>query len=455
MVLGRRQLLMGFCTLPFVSQVAKASGIAKLKVATRIIEVNGKPAKVFGIANDTGGQGLSVLLSDRFQVRVRNDLSDDTLIHWHGLKPPSTQDGVPMLSQNALKSGEVFEYDFLNTRSGTHWMHSHLGLQEQQMLSAPLIVRETDAPLLDEQEHVVMLHDFTFRDPQEILQELKAGGGGHADHMNMPGMGDVKYDAYLANDRTLHDPEIIRVDKGTRVRLRIINASAASNMWIDLGAMQGELIAVDGNAVYPVKASLFPIAMAQRADIRVEVPTAGGALPILFRPEGEVVRTGIVLATQGAEVMKLAEQGDIAPELDLKLEMKLRSVAVLPSEPVTRTEILQLTGGEEGYLWGLNGKPSMHETLFTVREGDRVEVIMQNMTSMAHPMHLHGHYFRVSAINNRPITGALRDTVLVPPSTSVAIQFDADNPGNWAFHCHHLYHMNSGMMGAMTYKQAV
>ena len=79
-----------------------------------------------------------------------------------------------MLSQAPLKPGESFDYDFVNTRSGTHWMHSHLGLQEQQLLAAPLIVRETAEPLFDEQEHVVMLHDFTFRDPQEILAELKA-----------------------------------------------------------------------------------------------------------------------------------------------------------------------------------------------------------------------------------------------------------------------------------------
>ena len=454
MILSRRQVMTGVLAAPFAARKVNASPVAELTVGTRVIEVNGKPAKVFGIANDRGTQGLSVLLDEQFRARVNNTLAEDTLIHWHGLKPPSAQDGVPMLSQNVLRSGEVFDYDFRNTRSGTHWMHSHHGLQEQQMLSAPLIVRETNAPLLDEQEHVVMLHDFTFRDPKEILQELKGGGGGHADHMNMPGMGDVKYDAYLANDRTLRDPEIVRVSKGTRVRLRIINAAAASNMWIDLGSLEGALIAVDGNAVFPMKASVFPLAIAQRADIRIEVPVSGGVFPIVFRPEGEAVRTGIVLATQGAVISKIPEKGVIAPALDLVMEMKLRSVAVLPSEPITHVEILKLTGGDEGYLWGFNDKPSMHETLFTVREGERVEIIMQNMTAMAHPMHLHGHYFRVSAINTQPITGALRDTVLVPPSASVAIQFDADNPGNWAFHCHHLYHMNSGMMGAMTYTQA-
>jgi FtsP/CotA-like multicopper oxidase with cupredoxin domain len=456
--LSRRAVFQGIFATPFGTSLAWARTPAELRVASRIIEVNGRAAKVFGIVNSGGGNGLSLMLGEKFQARVKNDLDVETLLHWHGLNPPSAQDGVPMLSQAALKPGESFDYDFVNARSGTHWMHSHVGLQEQQLLAAPLIVRETAEPLFDEQEHVVLLHDFTFRDPQEILAELKGGGGGHAGHamggMEMAILNDVMFDAYLANDRTLADPEVLRVGKATQIRLRIINGSAASNMWIDLGALQGELIAVDGNAVFPLKGSLFPLAIAQRADIRVKLPEGSGAWPILFRPEGLGARTGIYLATQGAEIAKLASEGDVAPDVDLVQEMKLRSVAALPPEPVTRTEILTLTGGAADYLWGLNGKSSMHETIFTVRENERIEVIMQNQTGMAHPMHLHGHYFKVAAINNVPIEGALRDTILVPPSTSVTIRFAADNPGNWAFHCHHLYHMNAGMMGAIRYSNA-
>ena len=455
--LSRRAVFQGIFAAPFAAGLAGAQTRAELRVASRIIEVNGRAAKVFGIIRGGGGSGLSLMLGERFRARVKNDLDVETLLHWHGLNPPSAQDGVPMLSQAALKPGESFDYDFVNTRSGTHWMHSHLRLQEQQLLAAPLIVRETVEPLFDEQEHVVMLHDFTFRDPQEILTELK-GGGGHAGHamagMETAMLNDITFDAYLANDRTLADPEIVRVGKATQIRLRIINGAAASNMWIDLGALQGELIAVDGNAVFPLKGSLFPLAIAQRADIRVKLPEGSGAWPILFRPEGLSARTGIYLATQGAEIAKLSGEGEVAPEVDLAQEMKLRSVASLPSEPVTRTEILTLTGGGADYLWGLNGKSSMHETIFTVRENELIEVVMQNQTGMAHPMHLHGHYFKVVAVNNVPIEGALRDTVLVPPSTSVAIRFAADNPGNWAFHCHHLYHMNAGMMGAIRYSNA-
>ena len=447
-----------------------------LTVSKRVLEVKGKPATVFGVAGPGGKPGLSLMYGEHFRVRVRNDTDTDTIVHWHGLTPPFGQDGVAMYGQPAIPPGGTKDYDFANTRAGTHWMHSHLGLQEQQLLAAPLIINEVQQPVFDDQEHVVMLHDFTFRDPQEILAELQGGGGAHAGHMMqgmnqsgsadaasagmadamMSGMGmlnDIVFDAYLANDRTLDDPEVVQVEKGTTLRLRIINAAAASNMWIDLGGFEAELIAVDGNAIYPMKGSSFPLAMAQRADLRLKIPAEGGAFPVLFRPEGLRERTGIVIATKGAAIPKLAPEGEEAPALDLTQERLYRAVAKLPQEPVNRTEVLMLTGGKD-YVWGLNGEANPMQPLFTMRQGERIAVMMHNMTGMAHPMHLHGHYFKVMALGNTVIDGALRDVVLVPPMESVTIVFDADNPGSWPFHCHHAYHMNSGMMGSVGYTSA-
>ena len=80
---------------------------------------------------------------------------------------------------------------------------------------------------------------------------------------------------------------------------------------------------------------------------------------------------------------------------------------------------------------------------------------MHNLSMMTHPMHLHGHHFQVTEVNGRPVQGALRDTVAVPPMASVTIAFDATNLGIWAFHCHHLYHMVSGMMAYVAYEGAI
>lgn len=480
--MNRRQLLLtglAGTSLMGLPRPARAQAEPKLlTVSKRVLDVKGKPASVYGITGPDGKPGLTMMFGEHFRVRVKNDTDSDTIVHWHGLTPPFGQDGVAMYGQPAIAPGASRDYDFANTRAGTHWMHSHLGLQEQQLLAAPLIINEVKQPVFDDQEHVVMLHDFTFRDPREILAELQGGGGSHAGHtmqgmdhggaaagsdtmQGMDGMvatmgmlNDIVFDAYLANDRTLDDPEVVTVEKGTTLRLRIINGAAASNMWIDLGSQEAELIAVDGNAIYPMKGSLFPLAMAQRADLRFKVPAEGGAFPILFRPEGVTARTGIVVATQGAAVPRLAGEGEVAPALDLSQELLYRAVAKLPQEPVNRTEMLSLTGGETNYVWGLNGEADPVQPLFTMRQGERIAVMMHNMTGMAHPMHLHGHYFKVMAIGRTVIDGALRDVVLVPPMESVTIVFDADNPGSWPFHCHHVYHMNSGMMGSVGYTSA-
>jgi FtsP/CotA-like multicopper oxidase with cupredoxin domain len=478
MAMNRRELVAGLAGMSLLGGSRRLHAAEKpvITVSRRTLEVKGRAASVYSLTGPSGKPGLDMLLGERFAFRVRNETDTDTIVHWHGLTPPYGQDGVPMLGQDPIPPGQFFDYDFANTRSGTHWMHSHMGLQEQQLLAAPLIVRETKDPLFDTQEHVVLLHDFTFRDPAEILAELTGGGGAHAGHggghgaghgaMDHSAMGhgeapmmagmlnDVVYDAYLANDRTLDDPEVVMVEKGGIIRLRIINGAAASNMWIDLGTLEAELIAVDGNAIHPVKGKVFPLAIAQRADLRIAMPPGGGAFPVLFRPEGVGMRTGIVLATPGAAIARMAEEGDAAPALDLSQELLYRAVARPRDEPVSRTEMLMLTGGGADYVWGLNGKSSMHDTIFTVREGERISVMMHNMTGMSHPMHLHGHYFHVTAIGNTAIDGALRDVVLVPPMETVTITFDADNPGTWAFHCHHAYHMNAGMMGAIAYTSA-
>ena len=457
------------------SATAAAAGITHdLTLTSRILEVKGKAAKVFGIVDAAGRSGVNTVSDGTFSARVTNALTVDSLIHWHGLTPPLAMDGVPMLSGPPLKPGESKVYEFATRDTGTHWMHSHVGLQEQQMLAAPLIIRETDTPLFDEQEHVVMLHDFTFRDPQDILAELQKGGGGHAAHsghdmskmdmtkidmsnMQMDGMAmvnDITFDALLANDRTLDDPEVVQAEKSGRVRLRVINGSAASNMWIDLGTLTGELIAVDGKTITALKGQRFPLAIAQRADIRLQLPQGPGTWPILFRAEGTAQRSGIILRSGDGAIAKISDQGEMQPALDLALEARLKSLTIFPEIAVSRTEMVMLTGGGADYQWGFNGKSSMHDVLFTVREGERYEVMFHNMTGMAHPMHLHGHYFKVVGIGGRRLDGAVRDTILVPVNEMVTIQFDANNPGTWAFHCHHIYHMNSGMMGAIAYASA-
>jgi FtsP/CotA-like multicopper oxidase with cupredoxin domain len=275
-------------------------------------------------------------------------------------------------------------------------------------------------------------------------------GGGMAGMMGGMDLNDIAYDAYLANDRTLDDPEAVPVEKGGRVRLRIINGATSTGFTIDLGALSGELVAVDGQPVRPLAGSRFPLSMGQRADIRLSLPKEGGSFPILALREGSFERTGILLVTAGAAVSKIPAMAKAAgPVLSLDLEAQLQAMNPLAARTPERSFMVHLFGNMADYSWGIAGDP------IRVRKGERVEVEMMNMSMMAHPMHLHGHHFQVTAIGGRPVNGAVRDTVLVPPMQTVRFAFDANNPAKeWAFHCHHLYHMASGMMTTVGYEEA-
>lgn len=427
---------------------------------------------MLGLVQPDGQHGIITDAGKPFRIRLDNGLDDPTLIHWHGLLPPFGQDGVPDLPQPLLQPGQGYDYDFPLETPGTHWMHAHT-LQEQQLLAAPLIVNDPAEAGLDEQPVVVLLHDFSFRTPEELLVELTGAGGmaGHGGMSNMSRMAghnmsgmseasgamsmdinDIDYDAYLANDRTLDDPQVFSVERGGTVRLRLINGATATAFWIDTGALAGEAIAVDGNAVEPVRRNRFPLGMGQRIDIRVRIPKQAGAWPILALREGAEERTGFFLATADGLIKRLPTAGnEKAAPLDIELEGSLRAIRPIKPVEVARRQELVLGGGMDGYVWTLNGKIWGKHDPLPVSPGERVEVTLRNDSMMGHPMHLHGHHFQVVAIDGRPFAGAVRDTVWLPPMRALTVAFNADNPGTWAFHCHHLYHMATGMMTVVEY----
>ena len=470
--LSRRQFLASTAAVSVLGAVpsllapgrpAFATPATTIRAGTRVIEVNGRPATVFGLTQPDGSHGLITEAGQRFRVRLENRLAEETLIHWHGLTPPWRQDGVPGLSQAPLSPGATYDYDFPMEWPGTNWMHSHHGLQEQALMAAPLIIRDPADAGADMQEVVVLFHDFTFRDPDEVFAGLRPmqgmdHGAGHGG-MDQGAMGtggvhlhDVDYDAFLANDRTLDDPEVFRVERSGRVRLRLINAATATNFWLDLDRLEGRLIAVDGMPVEPVTGRRFEFAISQRLDIVLELPQSEGAWPIFAVREGERARTGFMQATRGGSISKTsAEAGEPAAPAGLDLERRLRAAQALPNRDADRQHTITITEAP-GYVWMLNGAVHGAHVPLEVRKGERVEITFVDQTTMAHPMHLHGHHFQVAAINGERFAGAMRDTVLVPARGNVTVAFDAANPGKWALHCHHLYHMAAGMMTTVEYQ---
>ena len=184
---------------------------------------------------------------------------------------------------------------------------------------------------------------------------MAAGKAAHAATMAKPDANDVNYDAYLINDRTLADPEVVRVEKNGRVRLRIINGSSGTNFFVSLGELQGELIATDGMPVNPVSGSRFPLAIAQRIDVRVQLPPQG-VFPILALRENAVEQSGIILATTGASIKKLATQNAAAAGLlTLALESRLVAAEPLAAKPIDQSYDLRLQGNMALYEWPING----------------------------------------------------------------------------------------------------
>ena len=241
-LLTRRQILASSAAMaaaiPFLTKDRAAAApetrdpALRLTAGTRTLAVNGKPAKVFGLIGPNGIPGITLSPGERFHVDLVNQAGTSTIVHWHGQLPPWRQDGFPWPQTPPIPASDTHSYDYAPI-AGTYWMHSHQGMQEQSLMTAPLIVRSAEDLLADRQEVVLMLHDFSFQTPDELLARLTKSSGsqsampnsgmgkamnmgsgsmgamnsGTIDAMNMASgmamdLNDIAYDAFLANDRT-------------------------------------------------------------------------------------------------------------------------------------------------------------------------------------------------------------------------------------------------------------
>lgn len=421
-----------------------------LRVVEKNLTVNGQKSKVFDIVQANGTVGYMGKQGQLFDVTVQNKTQVPLVLHWHGIIDPNEQDGVPYVTQLPIPAGGSYHYQFKLKQAGTYWLHSHYKLQEQRLMAAPLIIHEPHAYL--DKEVVMFVQDFTFRDPREIYAQLRSNLQSKANMKRMNDVRDVKFDAYLTNRRTLQKPYVMRVAPLQMVLLRIINASASSNYFVDLGSLEGSLVAVDGQPIKPIQGSRFQMAIGNRLDIKIKMPAGQGAYPILALPEGTRQQTGLVLATTQAKLPKLSESTTrFNPSLTYQQELNTSALTPLPAHRVQRSLVFDLQGEMRGYRWTINGQEWPYIKPFIVKPHERVEMVFNNKSSMAHPMHFHGHEFQITEINGKKIAGRRGDTINVLPHTTVKVVFDTDNPGIWMLHCHILYHQKGGMMTTINY----
>lgn len=453
-----------------------------LQVVEQTLIVNGRKSHVFNIIQPNGFVGYSGTKGKFFNVIVENKTSVPTVIHWHGLIVPNPEDGVPYVTQLPIPPGGSYHYHFKLIQAGTFWMHSHYQLQEQQLMAAPLIIKDPNDPYKNAKNVIMLLQDFTFTNPEQLFlnlrKKLPMDSGSdlkvnnsmiHTPKMskmlagtlpatmksaaNSQDLNDVNYDAMLTNRHTLENPEIINVTPGQTVRLRIINAASGSEFWLYTGTLTGTAIAMDGEPIKPYKNKKFQIAIGQRMDILVTIPNRGGVFPILAQSQGMRMQTGLILRTPNTKVPAIsALAAKIAPPLNDDQEFQIKALHPLTNKPIDNTLTYTLDGNMMQYIWAINGQVWPKVTPLMIKKGQWIAMVFINKTGMAHPMHFHGHVFETTNINGTPIKdGALHDTIYVLPHSKVTVVFDANNPGIWMMHCHVLFHQAAGMQTTINY----
>lgn len=402
---------------------------------------------------------------DTLRATVSNQLPADTSVHWHGLALRNDMDGVPGATQAPIGVGEDFTYDFIAAHPGTYWFHPHVGPQLDRGLYGALIVEDPSEPLAYDDEWVVILDDWldgVTGTPDEVLEELRGGMAGmmsgSGSHMMMGARsellggdaGDVFYPLYLINGRPAADPETFASAPGKRIRLRIINAGSDTAFRVALGGHRLTVTHSDGFPVNPVDTDAILIGMGERYDAVVTL--GDGAFPLVAAAEGKGELALAVVRTGSGETPRATTIPELSGSVLTASALTADDSVVLPQRSVDRELTAKLSGSMMAYDWSINGRRfDPNEPLagaLAVTQGERVRLLIENTTQMWHPFHLHGHTYQHSG------SGPRKDTSIVLPRESITVEFDADNPGLWAAHCHNIYHAEVGMMTILGYQAA-
>ncbi|SEL93227.1 Multicopper oxidase with three cupredoxin domains (includes cell division protein FtsP and spore coat protein CotA) [Roseovarius azorensis] len=389
----------------------------------------------------------------RLSVAVQNGLATDTTVHWHGLRLPNAMDGVPHLTQPPIRPGETFAYEFDLPDAGTFWYHPHMQSAEQvgRGLYGALIVEEAAPPRVD-RDVIWVLDDW------RLTQEAAISADFGANH-------DQSHAGRIGNTVTINGrvPDEFALRPGERIRLRLINAANARIFELDFGDLDPRIIALDGQPVTPhsPEAGLVTLGPAMRADLILDMPGAPDARISVtdgFYPQAayrlvDLVAEGAPLR-DGPPDWPIALAPNPLPEPDLSgaIRHEITFTGGAMGGMVMQGMGLQMDHRGNGF-WFVNGVAAeghVHDPILTLRRDASHVLRMTNATGFHHPIHLHGHSFRVLSRNGIATPHReWRDTVLMAPREQVEIGFVADNPGDWMIHCHILEHQAAGMMAVL------
>jgi FtsP/CotA-like multicopper oxidase with cupredoxin domain len=430
------------------------------------------------------GPELRFRQGQRVRIVVENRLQEDTTVHWHGVRVPNAMDGVPHLTQAPIAPGETFTYEFDLPDAGTYWYHPHERSFEQvgRGLYGPLIVEEPQ-PIRVDRDIAWVLDDWRLRPDAEIRDDF----GNFMDTSHAGSIGNT----VTINGRV---PSTFAVRANERIRLRLINAANARIFSLEFQGHRPRVIALDGQPVEPHEPSNGRVVLgpAQRADLVIDMTARPGephAVIDGFYKDSAYKLVDIAYETESLREapidtpIRLAKNPVPEPDLGTAQRHEIVFGGGMMSSNMMSGEAMEqmmrrmmgggmmgdgmmgrgmmgdgMTGGmmrgrSDGKIWTVNGVSTtghLHKPFLTLERGRSYALAMHNDTAFHHPIHLHGHAFRVLSRNDKPTTyREWQDTALMAPRERVEIAFVADNPGDWMIHCHILEHQAGGMMGTI------
>ncbi|MBS1666368.1 MAG: multicopper oxidase domain-containing protein [Bacteroidetes bacterium] len=516
-----------------------------LYITDTIVNFSGKTKRAIAVNGQIPMPTLTFTEGDTAEIYVHNELNGETSLHWHGLFLHNQYDGVPNLTQMPIKPHTTHLYKFPIIQHGTHWYHSHTGLQEQIGMYGMFIMNkreELDIPTLP-----IILSEWADMKPEEIHRSLhnatdwfaikkgttqsyaEAIKGGHLKtkltnewkRMNAMDVSDVYYDKFLVNGKNQFEQTQFKA--GDKVRLRIANGGASSYFWLTYSGGKITVVATDGNDVEPVEVDRLIIAVSETYDVIVTIPE-NMSYEFLVTPEDRTKSASLWLGS-GMKIpvqklpklkyfagMKMMNQmidmrGNLDPASmgDMQMSNQIMDMNTVMYPEVTGEEVkkkrkdtssmqmpnnnsmqgmnmeaetldlvtlnytmlkatekttlpqasvkelkFNLTGNMNRYVWSLDNKVVSETDKILIKKGENIRIVLYNNSMMRHPMHLHGHDFRL--LNGQGDYAPMKNIIDIMPMERDTIEFAANVYGDWFFHCHILYHMMSGMGRVFTYE---
>jgi FtsP/CotA-like multicopper oxidase with cupredoxin domain len=460
----RRDVLRGITAASLLPRPAYAG-----RRQVREFHLTAKPAKVALVGAqhlDTAvwayngtipGPEIRIRQGDRLRITVENGLAVDTTVHCHGIRLPNAMDGVPHLTQEPITPGETFVYEFDVPDAGTYWYHPHLRSAEQvgRGLSGALIVEEKE-PIRIDRDVLWVLSDWRLLPDAQISDDF---GNMH----------DMSHNGRVGNIVTVNGriPETFAVRRGERIRLRLVNAASARIFGLTFTGHKPVVIAYDGQPVEPHEPADGRIILgtAMRIDLILDMTGRPGERFQIVDSFYRGLQYRLLDLIYGDQALRenpleepIALPANTLPEPDANKAERHEIVfnggmmgGMMMRDRGMGMNMMEMV--RSGKVWFINGQAHVghvHAPMLSLQQGRSYVLAMNNETAWWHPMHLHGHAFRVISRNGTPTRyREWQDTVLMAPREKVEVAFVADNPGDWMFHCHILEHQESGMMGVI------